>query len=152
MRRIATFVLTAALSIYGMPSLAVAAPQSGAITGVAQSSSGAPFANHTARLRSVNTGELTSTTSTGPLGNFEFPGVRAGSYVIEVTDLSGRVVATSGITAVVNGGVVVAQITAVAPIVGGALATPLLIMLLAGSAAGAVGIYSAGKGEASPSR
>ena len=152
MRSIATLVLALALATYGMPSIAGAAPQSGGVTGVAQASSGAPFSNHAARLRNVRTGDIAATTTTTQAGSFEFLKVLPGSYVVEVTDATGRVVATSGITSVSAGSIAIAPITAVTPTVGGSIGTPLLITLLAAGAASAVGVWSATKEEASPSR
>jgi hypothetical protein len=152
MRRIAALAFALALSVYPMPSTALAAPQLGTVTGVAQASSGAPFANHNARLRSVRNGDVTATTTTTPAGSFEFSSVAPGSYVVEIVDAAGRVVATSGVTSVAAGSTAVAQITAVTPTVGGAVSTPLLLLLLAAGAAGGIGIWAATKEDASPSR
>ena len=151
MRRIAAFVLAVALAISGAPSLA-AAPQTGAITGVAQSSGGAPFGNHTARLRSVRTGDIVASTTTSAVGGFEFSSLVPGSYVVELTDASGKVVGISGVTTVSAGGTAVAAVTAATPVVGGAVSAPMLALLFIAAGAGAVGIWAATKDEASPSR
>lgn len=152
MRRIAAVALVLAIALYGLPPLALAAPQSGAIAGVAQASGGAPFANHTARLRSVQTGDVVASTTTDAAGAFEFAAVAPGSYVVEIADAAGRVVGISGVTRVSVGGTEVATITAATPVVGGAISTPLLILLLAAAGAGGIGIWAATKDEASPSR
>ena len=150
MRRIAALVLAVAFLIYGSPSLA-AAPQTGAITGMAQSSGGAPFGNHTARLRSVQTGDVVASTTTSAVGGFEFSSLVPGSYVVELADASGKVVGISGVTTVSAGSTVVAAVTAATRVVGGA-AAPLVALLLVAAGAGAVGIWAAIKDEASPSK
>ena len=152
MRRIAALSLVVALSIYGAPSLAAAAPQTGVITGVAQASGGAPFANHTARLRSVQTGDVVASTRTSASGSFEFSNLFPGGYVIEIADASGKVVGISGVTTVSAGGTMVAAITASTPVVGGAVSTPRALLLVAAGIAGAVGVWAARRPEASPSR
>ena len=154
MRSIAALVLAVAVAFSGAPTLSLAASsQTGSITGAAQASGGAPYVNHTARLRSVQTGNVVASTTTNAVGSFEFSSVAPGGYVVEIADATGRVVGISGVTTVFAGGTVVATITAARPIVGGAdAATPLLALLIAAGAAGAVGVWYAAKGDASPSR
>ncbi len=151
MRRVAALILAVTLSIYWTPAL-LAAPQTGAISGVAHTSGGAAAANQQARLRSVRTGGILMSTPTSSLGGFEFSNVAAGSYVVEIVDLAGKVVGISGVTTVSGGSTAVAAITVATPVAGGAIAAPLIALLIAAGGAGAVGIWAATKEDASPSK
>jgi hypothetical protein len=145
--------LAVTLAVSGESLFALAAAgQAGAITGVARTSSGASFAAHVARLRSVQTGDVVASTTTNVMGTFEFSNVAPDSYVVEIADASGRVVGISGVTTVSAGGTAVAAITAAAPVVGGAVATSLLTMMLVAAGAGTLGVWAATREEASGSR
>lgn len=154
MRRIAVLVLTLLFALSSTPQVASAAAQgSGSISGVAQSSGGQTLGSYKVQLRSVQTGAIVASTTTSAVGSFAFLDLNPGSYVVEILNASGQVIGAGSVTTVVVNGNAVTNVTAPSTaLVGGAIATPLLILLLAAAAAGTVGIIAAVKDEASPSR
>jgi hypothetical protein len=82
----------------GMPGLsfAAASQQGGSqVSGTARTSTGTPVGNATVRLRNTGSGEIAQTARTNARGEYSFAKVPAGSYVVELVDGSGAVVATS---------------------------------------------------------
>ncbi len=73
-----------------------AAPQAkGQVAGSAQTGGGNPIANTTVRLRNTGTGDIAATSRTAADGSYSFGSVPAGSYVVELVDANGAVIATS---------------------------------------------------------
>jgi hypothetical protein len=87
------------LALAQLPGVAVApgaqaatAPAVTAITGTALRTDLKPLPAATVRLRHFDTTSIVGTVTAGPSGEFVFPSVQAGNYLIELVDLSGRVV------------------------------------------------------------
>ena len=104
MRRALALLLVATMVVLGVPltSQAAALQPNGQISGTGRDSGGKPLTGYTVQLRNVDTGQLVATGKTGALGQFEFTGLNAGNYVVEIVDASGKIIATSaklGLTA-----------------------------------------------------
>src|SRR5260370_23016589 len=69
--------------------------QTATLNGTAQTAQGQSLANYTVRLRNLQTGELTGTTTSNASGQFTFPGLNPGNYVVEVVNPAGTILATS---------------------------------------------------------
>jgi hypothetical protein len=48
------------------------------------------------QLRNASTGQLVGTATTNGVGQFSFPGLNPGTYVVEVINATGQIVGTSG--------------------------------------------------------
>jgi hypothetical protein len=154
MRRVFAVVLAFVVAFSQTPQIfAAGAKTSGSITGIAQSSSGQVLRAQTVQLRDVRTGSIVGSASTTAAGSFTFDGLLPGQYVVEIVEATGKIVGASSITSVLEDRNASVLVTAASTaLVGGAIGTPLLILLIAAAGAGAVGVYEATKSEASPSR
>ena len=108
MRKILAFTLALAIGSLGVPSMASAAGQqvqakasNGRVSGVVKDSGGQPVTNRGVRLRDMVTGRAISTSRTNSAGAFSFSNVPAGTYIVEVINDRGAVIAVSG-TQVLN--------------------------------------------------
>lgn len=100
MKRILAFTLALAMVSLGLPSVSYAAGRQaqqvgGQVLGTARSEAGSLISNAAVRLRNTASGEVISTSRTAANGDFSFSNVPAGSYVVELLDNSGAVIATS---------------------------------------------------------
>ncbi|MGH9161594.1 MAG: T9SS type A sorting domain-containing protein [Vicinamibacteraceae bacterium] len=98
MKRFVSSALVVAMVLAYQPLPLAAAPawntQAGRISGRALlHSQAAP--NAAARLRSLSTGQLIATTASNVQGGFDFQGLSAGSYIVELVGADGRVLGTS---------------------------------------------------------
>ena len=113
MRRFVSVVLILAFAALVSPTPLVLAQQgTGNVNGVATDASKNPLPDHTVRIRNVSTRQLTSTTTTGADGAFNFSNLPPGDYVIEVVNSAGNIVASSTSVAVVAGQTVAVSVTA----------------------------------------
>src|SRR5687768_893299 len=98
MRRILSIGLTIALAASGLQANLRAAGQLGSdqpastLSGRALRTDLQGFPNATVRLRSVTSGELLRVTTSSPSGDYSFPEIPAGNYVVELVDSTGRIV------------------------------------------------------------
>jgi hypothetical protein len=98
MRRILSIGLTVALAASSLQASLGAAGQLGSnqpaatLSGRALRTDLQAFPNATVRLRSVTSGELLRVTTSGPSGDYSFPEIPAGNYVVEMVDSTGRIV------------------------------------------------------------
>ena len=153
MRRFIALVLVSLLVFASTPRTSAAAKSPGTITGVARSTAGQPLGGHSVRVRSVRTGDVVATTTTGVNGSFVVPNLDPGSYVVEIVDTGGRIVGTSAIATVAEGGIASTAVTAASSELVGGIATALIVTLIAAAAAGTTAIVVATTGdEGSPSR
>jgi hypothetical protein len=139
-------------------------PVNGHITGVARDSGGQPVANHGIRLRDTASGQIVATSRTSGTGTFSFSNVPAGTYVVELIDDHGAVIALSSSLALtagspsVDGLVIVVgagkgAAAAIAAAGGGHFFTSTTgILILAAAGAGAVVGIVAATGTSSPSK
>ena len=67
------------------------------ITGVAWDHNNAPLPHARLRLRSTVTGSIEAVTAANESGRFSFPGVEGGTYVIELVDELGKVLALGNV-------------------------------------------------------
>ena len=114
MRRLTALALVFALLGLGVPTgafAAVAQQTIGQLAGTARYESGQPAANFAVRLRNAGTGQVVGTATTGTRGEFAFENLTQATYVVEILDGSGRIVATSTSIALATGAM---QITGVA--------------------------------------
>lgn len=113
MKRFFASALIVALVALGAPAAPfAAAPQVGStISGFAKEAGGQPAANVVVRLRNVDNGQIAGVVRTEPTGAFTFTNVPAGSYVVEIVDGAGRVLATGASIGLVQkatvGGIIV---------------------------------------------
>ena len=139
MRRVLVCALVAALLVPASSAFAAAAGQAAGTASI----SGKGLANNTVRLRDVQTGQLTGSTTANASGQFSFTGLNAGNYLIEVVNAAGEVLGTSVPIAVAAGaavtgiGVSAAAAAAIRGTTGSVFASTLGIVTL-GVAAGAV--------------
>jgi len=163
-RRLVLSAVMTALVVPGIPLLAAPAPAgqagTGTISGSARSTSGQAMPNTTVQLRNAQTGQLAGSTTSGAAGEFTFPALGPGTYVVEVVNAVGEVVGTStaiSLTATAMAATVTVTASAVpflAAAGGGSFfASTLGIVTIAAVGAGVVGaIAVANKADASPSR
>ncbi|MPZ17012.1 MAG: hypothetical protein GEV06_03725 [Luteitalea sp.] len=129
MKRFVSRALIVAMVLAYQPLPVAAAPawgtDAGRISGTAVLNS-QPAPNAAARLRSLMTGQLVGTTASDWQGGFDFQGLSAGSYIVELVGADGRVLGTSAPvmlspTSMAVGNVAV---TAMAPLPSGVGQTP----------------------------
>jgi hypothetical protein len=77
-----------------------------AIVGVARDADGELLAHARLQLRDLKTGAILQRTTTNSEGAFVFKGVDPGTYIVEVTNNDGSVIALSDATTVANGEIV----------------------------------------------
>ena len=154
MRRFIAVVLASLLVFASTPLTFAAAQSTGTITGVAKATAGQPLGGHSVRVRSVRTGDVVATATTSANGSFVVANLDPGSYVVEIVDTAGRIVGTSAIATVVGGSIASLAVTAASTeLVGGQVATALIVVLVAAGAAAAIAIVVATTGDdASPIR
>lgn len=159
MHRVALVALVSLFVLHGTTRFAAAAQvqgATGALQGVAQSSTGEVFSNVTVQLRNVQTGQLAGSTTTNAAGSFSFTGLNPANYVVEIVNQAGTIIGTSSVVSVTAGAAVAATVTAAAVGVGAATAAGIstaVIVATAAAWAGVVGtVVAANQGEASPSR
>ena len=153
MRRLIAVVLASLLVFAGTPLTSAAAKSGGTITGVARSTAGQPLGAHSVRVRSVRTGDVVATATTGAAGSFLVPGLDPGSYVVEIVDTAGRIVGTSAIATVVEGRIASVMVTAASTELVGGVSAGVIALVVAASAAAVAGVVVATTGnEASPSQ
>jgi hypothetical protein len=153
MRRFVAIALASLLMLANAPQILAAARATGTLTGIATNTAGQPLADHSVRIRDVRTGDVVATSRTGANGAFLVATLDAGSYVVEIVDLAGRIVGVSTIATVAAGRTATVTVTAAAsPRVGG-MAAIALISIIAASAVGVTAVVVAVTGdEASPSQ
>lgn len=123
MRRLTALALVFAFAVVVSPApLVIAQEQTGGVAGTAADPSKNPLANHTVRLRNVQTGQITSSTTSTANGAFSFSGITPGNYVVEIVNSAGNIVGTSSAVAVTAGTVATVTVTATALAVGAAAA------------------------------
>lgn len=115
MRRLLPIALLALIvAVVPVPVGAAArAQQPGSIQGLARNAQQQPLANETVQIRNVATGQLAATGTTDASGGFNFTGLPAGSYVVEVVlKKCSKIVAASAPVGVTAGTVATATVTA----------------------------------------
>lgn len=167
MRRFLALTLAVAIVSLGVPSLSFAAgqqaqvkPVNGHVAGVARDSAGQPVTYHGVRLRDTATGQVVSTSRTSDSGTFLFDNVRAGTYVVELVDDHGAVIALSdsltlnagsmsvdGLVIVVGAGKGAAAAIGAAGAGAFFTSTTGILLLGAAGAGAAIGIASAARGQ-----
>jgi Carboxypeptidase regulatory-like domain len=163
MRQLIAIALASTLSLSALPlSAAAATAPTASIAGIAQSANGQSVANATVQLRNLGIGPLASTTITLANGSFDFTGLAAGNYSIEVVNAYGQVIGTSTAIPVAPGaavtGVTVMASPAAAPAAASAAAaagskhfSKAVIITTAAAAAGIVSVVAVVR-DASPSK
>ena len=154
MRRFIAITLASLLTLANAPQMFAAAKATGALTGVARTSAGQPLADHSVRVRDVRTGDVVATSRTGATGAFLIAALDPGSYVVEIVDGAGRIIAVSTIAAVAEGRTASLAITAASThLVGGRIGAVALTSIIAAAGLGITGLVVALTGdEASPSQ
>ena len=104
----------------------------GLISGLA-SIDGKPLSNITVRLRNVDNGQLVGNTTSSATGQFSFPGLSPGNFVIEMVSANGTIIGTSASVALTAATMVATNVT-----VGASAAS-----IAAAGGAGAIGAGSA---------
>jgi hypothetical protein len=124
MKRLLAAVLSAALVVATTPIPAMAAGGAqgkSTISGTANNSQGAALSGVKVQLRNVDTGALAGNTKSGADGSYQFTGLNAGNYVVEIVDAAGKIIGTSASIAVAAGAVI-AGMTVSASAAGGVAA------------------------------
>jgi uncharacterized protein (DUF2141 family) len=169
MRRILALTLALAIVSLGVPRTSSAAGRqvaakaaNGRVDGVVKDSGGQPVTNRGVRLRDAVKAQVVSTSRTNSGGAFSFDNVPAGTYVVEVIDDRGGVVALSGPltlntgSMLVDGLVIVLQSDQAAAAVvaagGSFFSSTAGMLILAAAGAGAVVAIKALTSDKSPSK
>jgi hypothetical protein len=166
MKRFFALALVLALIALGLPTASfAAAPRqgSGTISGIAKDAGGTALSGVTVRCRNTGTGAIAGTTTSNASGAFTFSNLGPASYVIEIVDSTGKVIATSAtltltasqmsITGVAIATSAAAGGGAAAAAGGGSFFTSTAgILILAAAGAGTVGIIVATRSDSSPSK
>jgi hypothetical protein len=93
MRRFLAIVLVLAVTALGAPvSLLAADSNSVNLTGTAYTVNLQPLPNAAVQIRNFQTGNRVSSTISDRAGEFSFSGLAPGTYIIEIVDVSGRVI------------------------------------------------------------
>ena len=161
MFRVFVFLLVATL-LTPAPAVLAAAPgraqaQTGTISGTATTQQGQTAASYTIRVRNVQTNDIAGSTTTAANGTYTLS-VPGGQYVVELVDLSGRVVGTTAAVSVAPGATVTANVAATSAAAGAAAgagaggAFPLTGVIVGLAYAGTVAATVAVAKSASPSR
>ena len=132
-------VLAGFLGAYGSTRLSAASGQAAttaSLSGTASSSSGQKLPGTVVQLRSLATGQLAGTTTSGALGQFGFVDLNPGNYAVEVVNAAGQIVGTSASVMVSVG----AAVTEVGVTASTALATASPVA--SGAAVGRVAKFS----------
>jgi hypothetical protein len=148
-------VLTLALHTASVFALAAAAQGTATLSGTARSSSGEPIQDCTAQLRDVMTGQLAGTTRCDRAGAFLFTNLNPGSYIVEIVNAQGVVVASSAVTELAAGAtaaISVASASTAAVTTGGGISTAVIVSMLAAAAGVAGVVIAVNRGTASPSQ
>jgi Carboxypeptidase regulatory-like domain len=131
--------------------------ESASLSGTASDAAGRALSNTGVQLRNVSTGQLAGSTMTNTLGQYSFPNLPAGTYLAEVINAAGQIVATSAAVDVTSGWAIT-DVSVVAPAAAGAGHSQILgmspraaIITGAAAAAGVTGIAMAAR-TASPSQ
>jgi hypothetical protein len=152
------------LGATGLHSTMLAAGQGQAVTltGRAMGSDMQPLPNGTVRLRNVTTGELERVTTSGQGGGFSFPAIDPDTYVVELTDRTGRLLGTSAPFRVEANTAPTMSVVATAPTAIAAsssagfsllgLGSTMSTIVLGSAGAAAITAVVATRPEASPSR
>ena len=149
-------ILVTAVPVSPFVLTSVAQAELASVGGTATSSTGETLVNATVQLRDLETGTVTSTTTSSSTGAFSFGAVNPGNYVVEVLNAAGQVVGTSAPVSVAAGAAltgvtVTATAAAVAASAVAAGAGTIVAVTTAAAAAGIVGV-AAVTGHASGSR
>jgi len=140
----------------------IAAPpgpaDSASLSGTASDSTGRALSNTGVQLRNVSTGQLAGSTTTNGVGQFTFLSLPAGSYLAEVINAAGQIVATSGAVDV-SAGWAITDVGVTAPAAAPAAGhtsilgmSPRAALIVGAAAAAGVGVAVASGGTASPSQ
>jgi hypothetical protein len=135
----------------------------GTINGVARTSDQKPISDCTANARDAGTGQVADTKKCTPAGAFVFSGLQPGSYVVEVVDVTGKIVALSPAVSVAAGTAVSVTVTstlaagAIAAAAGGGigllgLGTAATVAVIAAAGAVAIVAVNAAQADASPNQ
>jgi carboxypeptidase family protein len=158
--RVLTVVIALAISVASLDVYAARPGQDelASLSGTASDSSGHALANANVQLRNVSTGQLVGNATTNGTGQFSFPSLPAGSYLVEVVDQSGQILATSG-SVVVSPGWAVSGVsvtsykeTTAAPATHRMLTSPHAMIIMGAAAAAGIGVAMAAGGTASASQ
>jgi hypothetical protein len=92
MRRFLSFALITVVTAAGVPPAALAAEHDSiGVAGTVYSSGLQPLSSIAVQIRNFKTGTLVSATRSDASGQYSFPGVQPGTYLVEVVDASGKV-------------------------------------------------------------
>jgi len=156
MFRVFVFLLVAALLTPAPVVLAAPlgrAAQTGTISGTATTQQGQTAASYTIRARNVQTNDIAGSTTTAANGTYTLS-VPGGQYVVELVDLSGRVVGTTAAVSVTPGAAVTANVaaTSIAASAAAGGGFPITGIIVGLAYAGTVAATVAVAKSASPSR
>jgi hypothetical protein len=156
------FALSAAPALRGLRAAGAPAPvRSGIIDGISQTTSGQRLSKVPVRLRNLDSGQVTATTTTSAYGTFTFARVAPATYTIELVDATtGAIIGTSAATAVSAGATTTTTVAATAAAVqgataagGGGIGTTAAVVTTVAAVAGITGIVAVvARDDASPSR
>jgi hypothetical protein len=160
MKRVGLLIVAIAL---GLAVVAEAGHGTGKISGIARDSQNQVLPGVKVQLRNIDTGQLVATTRAAADGAFEFTGLDAANYVVEIVDDSDKIVGVTPSMTLAAGGVITGLNVAAsaAGAMAGANAAGGLgaffsstggILLLVGIGAGVTAVIIATSNDASPSR
>jgi hypothetical protein len=160
MKRVGLLIVAVAL---GLAVAAEAGQGTGKISGTARDAQNQMLPGAKVQLRNVDTGQLAATSKAAASGAFEFTGLNAANYVVEIVDDSDKIVGvTPSMTLAAGGAITGLSVTAsaagamagasTAGGVGAFFSSTGGILLLVGIGAGVTAAIIAATNDASPSR
>lgn len=157
MKRLLASALVLAIALLGVPSASFAAgkqvqPQNGQVSGTARNQAGQPVADHGVQLRNTVSGQVALTSTTNGAGAFSFTNVAPGTYVVELVDNSGQVIAVSSSVTLSTGSMTITGVAITTTASNGAAAaaaagggsfftsTPGIVLIAAAAGGGVVAL------------
>jgi len=103
--RVLCALIVLAISVVSVDVIAARPGQaeSASLSGTASDATGRALSNTGVQLRNISTGQLASSATTNALGQFSFLNLPAGTYLAEVINAAGQIVATSAAVDVSSG-------------------------------------------------
>jgi len=158
--RVLCALIVLAISVVSVDIIAARPGQaeSASLSGTASDATGRALSNTSVQLRNVSTGQVAGSTTTNALGQFSFLNLPAGTYLAEVINAAGQIVATSAAVDVSSGWAITgvgvttpeAAPTGHSHILG--MSPRAAIIMGAAAAAGVTGGIAMAGGTASPSQ
>jgi len=96
-------MMTVGGAFSGVAAAQQAPSETATVTGTAQQANLQPLSGARVQIRSVDTGQIVASTTSGQAGEFTFADLQPGNYIIEIIDATARVTGTTQLVTVAPG-------------------------------------------------